>query len=334
MSGAAFEHWLATALREIPLRTNSLIVTLFGDAIAPHGGAVLLGSLIDLVEPLGINSRAVRTSVFRLMQEDWLLATPVGRRSEYSLTESGSRKLAHAYRRIYDTPHDTWDGQWQIVVVPDGVLTAEKREALRRDLLWDGYGALSTGIFAHPSTDDSQLRDTLVQTGCLGKVVPFKAASLDGATTTPMRTMVQQCWNLSRLADDYQRFIARFQPVSAWLDEKEISLPPHHFLLRTLLIHEFRRVQLRDPQLPEALLAEDWPGHTARALCRELYEKTIALSEKHLYETLRTQAGNLPPADKNLLLRFGGIGNGLRPDGEGKGETATAGAPARNRTRT
>jgi phenylacetic acid degradation operon negative regulatory protein len=41
--------------------------------------------------------------------------------------------------------------------------------------------------------------------------------------------------------------------------------------VRTLLIHEYRRVLLRDPNLPEALLPAGWPGLQARALCESLY---------------------------------------------------------------
>ena len=35
-----------------PLRTGSLIITLFGDAIVPRGGTVWLGSLIELLAPM------------------------------------------------------------------------------------------------------------------------------------------------------------------------------------------------------------------------------------------------------------------------------------------
>ncbi|MDN5872183.1 MAG: phenylacetic acid degradation operon negative regulatory protein PaaX, partial [Nitrococcus sp.] len=49
-----------------PVRAGSLIITVYGDAIAPRGGTVWLGSLIALLTPLGLNQRLVRTSVFRL----------------------------------------------------------------------------------------------------------------------------------------------------------------------------------------------------------------------------------------------------------------------------
>ena len=87
-----------------PLRTGSLIITLFGDAIVPRGGTVWLGSLIELLAPMGVSQRLVRTSVFRLTREGWLMAEKVGRRSYYGLTGAGRRRqaLGHAMRRALE----------------------------------------------------------------------------------------------------------------------------------------------------------------------------------------------------------------------------------------
>ena len=42
--------------QQTPIRASSLIITLYGDAIEPHGGTVWLGSLIQLLEPMGTSS--------------------------------------------------------------------------------------------------------------------------------------------------------------------------------------------------------------------------------------------------------------------------------------
>ena len=64
------KEWIAQALAAESLRSKSMVMTVMGDAIAPHGGAVWLGSLIELLAPLGVTDRLVRTSVFRLVQEE------------------------------------------------------------------------------------------------------------------------------------------------------------------------------------------------------------------------------------------------------------------------
>jgi phenylacetic acid degradation operon negative regulatory protein len=83
--------------------------------------------------------------------------------------------------------------------------------------------------------------------------------------------------------------------------------PEQCFVIRTLLMHEFRRVQLRDPSLPRQLLPDDWPGYTARALCRDIYQLCWGKTEAHLMQTLETANGPLPPAAKSFHARFGGI---------------------------
>lgn len=329
MTHRSLERWIGDTLATVPVRTNSLIVTVFGDAIAPHGGTVWLGSLIELLAPIGINSRAVRTSVFRLTQEEWLQASPIGRRSVYRLTPAGTRRIHHAYRRIYDAPQEKWNGEWQIVFVPEGRLPPKLRDELRRDLLWEGYGAVAPGVFAHPSAGPDELREVLQQTGSDDKVVTFRARTLDDAVPRPLQSLVHDCWHLDRVAADYLRFEERFRPTLKWLSSGKSCDPRQCFVLRTLLIHEFRRILLRDPQLPGSLLAADWPGRTARTLCQKIYRQTLAPSEEYLLHTLRTPEGGLPAADPGLYRRFSGTPETAT---DAAGTTAT-GAPARNRTR-
>lgn len=307
MSAASLQRWIDTALAETPPRGNSLIITVYGDAIAPHGGAILLGNLIDLVQPLGLKDRQVRTCVFRLVRENWLGATPIGRRSLYKLTSAGQRRITHAYRRIYDTPDETWNGEWQLVIVPEGVLEPATRETLRRSLLWEGYGAIAPGVFAHPTNSEQQLRDVLQETGSEDKLVLMRAHGLGSIASQPTQNLVQQCWRLKELADDYRRFTDRFGEVPRFLANPAVASPQQCFVLRELLIHEFRRVQLRDPQLPEILLGQQWPGHAARELCAELYEQLLAPSQEHLLGLLDTAEEDTPKAGESLYRRFGGL---------------------------
>jgi phenylacetic acid degradation operon negative regulatory protein len=78
-------------------------------------------------------------------------------------------------------------------------------------------------------------------------------------------------------------------------------------VVRTLLIHEYRRVILRDPLLPESLLPPNWPGSAARRLCRTLYQVTHRQTEQHLVATLQTPNGPLPEAAPYFFARFGGL---------------------------
>src|SRR6516164_6268182 len=109
-------RWIRRELAAASPRASSLIITIWGDAIAPHGGAVMLAGLIELLAPFGVNERLVRTSVFRLAREDWLAAKPVGRESLYRLTRDGARRFELAYRRIYEARVVRWAESWETVI--------------------------------------------------------------------------------------------------------------------------------------------------------------------------------------------------------------------------
>src|SRR5579872_3175174 len=130
-----------------PLRGGSLIVTIFGDAIAPRGGAVTLGSLIRLATPFGLTERLVRTSVARLAQDGWLAARRNGRRSEYRLAPLGQQRFAEATARIYGKGPTSWNGEWTLVLLPANGSTRQRRvgnrkSELREELRWLGFGQI------------------------------------------------------------------------------------------------------------------------------------------------------------------------------------------------
>lgn len=298
---------IAELLGERPLRANSLIITIYGDMIAPHGGTVWLGSFIKLAQPLGLNPRMVRTSVFRLSREKWLVSEQIGRRSYYSLTATGRRRFEHAYRRIYDDPRTAWQGEWQLVLMPRESLAPELREALCKELLWEGFAAIAPGVMAHPSAHGDSLLDILQGTGAHDKVVVLQAQTLGTLAGRPLKELAEQCWNLAQVAAGYQNFIGRFRSIARTLRSATALDPEQCFVIRTLLMHEFRRVQLRDPQLPRQLLPADWPGDPARTLCREIYRLCQQEAEEHLMEVLQTADGPLPQASESFYARFGGL---------------------------
>ena len=54
-------QWIQNTWTASRPKAKSLIITLYGDAIAPHGGAMRLGDLVSLLGQFGVNERLVRT---------------------------------------------------------------------------------------------------------------------------------------------------------------------------------------------------------------------------------------------------------------------------------
>jgi phenylacetic acid degradation operon negative regulatory protein len=299
-------EWIADFLAQDPPRHKSLVMTLCGDAIAPHGGAFWLGSMIELLGPLGVSDRLVRTSVFRLVQEGWLVASREGRRSRYALEPKALPRFERANRRIYSAPGLDWDGRWTFVLAPNGSIDGDLRALLRKELEWEGFAMLATGVMAHPAPDRDTLREILARVDAQGKVFVCDATELPGVGARPLPELVSSAWDLSGIVLGYRGFIDRFTPLLAQLEEEA---PPARdaFAIRTLLIHAYRRVQLHDPMLPLALLPEPWPGSDAYELAKRIYRLTWAPAEEHLMSMLRKEDENTPEADGGFHDRFGGL---------------------------
>jgi phenylacetic acid degradation operon negative regulatory protein len=307
MNNLNSNEWIAHFLASDPPRSKSLVMTIFGDSIVPHGGVVWLGSLIGLLAPFGVNDRLLRTSVFRLAQEGWLGSHRDGRRSSYAIVADAVARFTRAQRRIYAPLPVHWDGNWTLVMSGNN-LSAAERSVLRKELLWEGYGVISAGVFAHPAATPETLDELLARTGTRGKLFICHAAEMPGARNgRPLREMVAEGWDLSGVIQGYEQFIAQFQPLLALLRAGQQPAPEQAFVIRTLLIHAYRRVQLHDPQLPVELLPEPWPGAAAYELARELYRLVYAGAEQHILATLRAEDDAVPDASAALYQRFGGL---------------------------
>lgn len=305
MTDSPVQAWISRQLRHDPPRAKSLVMTVFGDAIVPRGGAVWLGSLIALLEPLGINERAVRTSVFRLVDEGWLAASRSGRRSQYRLSAQGEQRFLRAHQRVYAPPSPDWSGRWTLLLTPSDRLSAARRNALKKELLWEGFAPLSPGSYAYPGEKNAALTEILERTRSVGEVVLLSAADTGIAGALPLAQFARHHWPLKEVSTSYRRFLRRFQPLLPLTAQ-----PDHHpalaFAARILLIHAYRRVQLHDPQLPQALLGDDWPGTTAYALCQAIYRQIVSASDRHIAAVLHQEQATVPSVRAEFRQRFTG----------------------------
>ena len=291
--------------RQRPIRGGSLLITIFGDSIAPRGGAVTLGSLISLAQPFGLTERLVRTSVARLAGDSWLVARRDGRRSEYRITPTGRDRFATATRRIYGTIPDSWDGQWTLVILPPA--NGGRRQDVRDELRWLGFGQVSPGVFAHPNWSVEEAREGLkgVEGGAAEGLL-LKSSSEGGDTD---RQLVAAGWDLGDLTRRYRKFLETFTPVADALGRT--ATDEAAFIVRTLLIHEYRKIHLQDPLLPPALLPMNWVGAAAYGLSKHLYSTVFPAAERYLSNTASTTQGPLPAADSSAFARFGGLDPGV-----------------------
>ncbi len=263
------------------ISARSVLVTIFGDSIAALGGEVWLGDLIALTRPFGFSERLIRTSLFRLVAEGWCATTRVGRRSRYSLTPYASAESADADRRIYQPRAAEWDGGWTIVFSRASDLGSEQRGRLHEHLGWRGFGRLSIGAWAFPDGDTSSAHGVLERLGLAGRV-PIASARFDQLPRLVGDGLLTVGFGLDKVAKSYRDFVERYT-WTADLDAGSLATEDA-FVIRTMLIHEFRRPRLHDPGLPAALLSASWVGRQAFDLAAATYRRVDPMAWAWLAE--------------------------------------------------
>ena len=186
------------------------------------------------------------------------------------------------------TPPQDWTGRFELLLFGN----ADDRDASREALRSAGFGSPLPGVWVAPS----------------GVPIPDEASRAIrlevSAEDDSGRRLLADSWPLENIADAYLKFMKTFEPLRSWITRRAPLANGDAFAARILLIHHYRRVVLRDPLLPLALLPKDWPGRAARALCGEIYRAILPASEQWLDRNGSNEDGPLPKAGSELGNRF------------------------------
>ena len=288
------------------LSGTSLIMSIFGDCIFQRGGVISLASLIQLMEVFGFNERSVRTAVFRLSQNDWLSSEKIGRTSYYRITDVSRERFTTAHEKIYGLHQGEWDHRWDLVLLSSVELG--NKTLLKKELEWLGFANISTNLMAYPSCDQQQLQNLLFNLKMTEQVVVFRAEALPlwQESHPTLKRMVEVNWPIEQLHQRYDKFINDFRNILSLIEDDDFDAL-QAFQIRILLIHQYRRILLKDPNLPLELLPSDWLALTARNLTSNVYQTIVSASEAFFLNIARTAEGTMPPARPQFYKRFGGL---------------------------
>jgi phenylacetic acid degradation operon negative regulatory protein len=238
---------------------KALLLTIVGEFTARHGASLWTSSVVEALATLDINERNARQSVARLADEGLLQSERHGRRTRWHLTPAGQRLLSVGTARIYGfgAVEDAWDGQWLVVLASVPEEQRAKRHHMRSQLAFAGFGFIAPGIAISPHIDRELGANALLAELDL----PESAAVFIGRTGTmlPDRELIQRAWDLDALAARYVEFIADF-------DHRLPNTGAACFRSLVELVHEWRRFPFGDPEIPDVLLPDGWPGRRAKQL--------------------------------------------------------------------
>jgi phenylacetic acid degradation operon negative regulatory protein len=256
MSGGsvAFAGLVAAHHARTPPRTGSLIVTIFGTVALPGTAPIRLSDLQDWLAELGIGPGLVRTALSRLVADGTLLRERDGKAALYRLSDQAQCDFGQAADLIFGRKVPQPTGSLHLALIEEG----SPRTRLRAALGENGFVPFAPNLMLRP---DHAGIPAVVPQGCL---LLRAEASAELAARAP------SLWPLEMLQAGYR---AVRQHATALARECATLGPRQAFLARILLVHEFRRIVLRDPFLPAILLPPDWQGSETR----EAFDRALAV---------------------------------------------------------
>ena len=241
------------------------LITVLGDYLLPSGRSAPTSAFIDALGRFGVEEAACRQALIRAAADGWLVAERAGRFTWWRLTPAFEGFLTMGTERIFGftAVQPDWDGRWLVVVTRAAETNRAGRHLLRTRLRWSGFGSLAPGVWICTHRDrvaDAEL--VLREAGVFEECQIFLSEYLTGGDQA---TLVRQAWDLDEVEREYESFLAGFaRPPS---DDPLVRI--------TQLVHEWRRLILLDPALPEQLLPPGWSGTRAAQLFRRQHAKWL-----------------------------------------------------------
>ena len=265
-------------------RPQGLVLTLLGAYRPSRRRSIWSGGLVTLLGEFGFSTGAARAASARMVRRGLLDRLRKGRLVFYRPTRRALALLEEGDRRIFSLgrePHgaESWTVLWHAIPEERRI----ERGRLARRLRFLGFGSVGDGMWISPHDRERDVVGLIAElrvTGHAGVMLGRPAASLD------VRALVSRAWDLDALDGRYRAFTREFSPYGEaggrrGMGDREV------FLLRTRLVHAFRRFPALDPELPDKLVPA--PRHRAEAvaLFHRLYDVLAPPAQRH-FEAVTT----------------------------------------------
>ncbi|WP_299045002.1 PaaX family transcriptional regulator C-terminal domain-containing protein [uncultured Tateyamaria sp.] len=211
------------------MRVWSLLVTVFGD-LAPD--RPLKGpTLSAIMAEIGIKPEASRVALHRLRSDGWIVSEKQGRTSLHALTHKGQSDSDAARRRIYGDIH-----------ARDAVLFLTTTPV---DLDSTRFAQIAPRVFM--AAQDAPAPQNAI------RLIPDSLPTWLGAQI-----------ETDQMRDAYKSLHAVLTDITEELADDLTALETA--ALRVLIVHGWRRLTLKHPDLPRAAHSAEWRGHDCRML--------------------------------------------------------------------
>jgi phenylacetic acid degradation operon negative regulatory protein len=265
------------------LQPRQLIVTIYGLYAREAHNWLSVAALVRLMADLGIDSQAVRSSVYRLKKRGILHSLAMSGAAGYALSGDALAILRDGDTRIFrDYRASAADG-WVVAVFSVPERDREKRHELRTRLTRLGFGTVTPGVWVAPGHVATEAGAVLARYGLDGYVDLFRGDHIGFAD---LAGKIGDWWDLDELTSLYGAFRDRFGPVAGGLAPDTVT-DRAAFAAYVPMLTAWRQLPYLDPGLPLELLPDPWCGETAAALFAELNAQLAGPAHRHAMSVIR-----------------------------------------------
>ena len=230
-------------------RTWSILVTIFGD-LAQNPNDEISGVLLSsLTQQIGIKPQAMRVALHRLRRDGWIITEKSGRTSKHRLSEYGLSQSVIASPQIYDQYVKT-PKIWHVLIANSDAQLDEK------NLVTRGYRRVLAGVYIGSGAEPNDLTGFLILEGKLSSIPDWLQTSIANTASV----------------DDHSRLNRNLGVVRSALENGYIPTPIETAVIRTLIVHDWRRIVLRQPDLSLELVPQS-PASQCRSNVWDLLER-------------------------------------------------------------
>lgn len=255
-----------------------LIITLYGCYGRDQHNWLSVASLVGLMNDLGVESQAVRSSVSRLKRRDMLHSQYRSGAAGYALSQASLEVLSEGDARIFGRRRASLGDGWALVVFSVPETERGKRHELRTRLAHLGFGTVSPGVWLAPGTMAQEAKDALARRQLTSYVDIFRADHLGFAD---LADRVREWWDLEGLSAKYAQFIDRYRPLAQRITRQGTPTERQAFREYVSMLVAWQRLPYLDPGLPLELLPAGWSGETAGHLFAEINGQLHGAAMRH-----------------------------------------------------
>lgn len=261
---------------------RQLIVTIYGLYAREEGNWLSIAAVVRLMDDLGVDGQAVRSSISRLKRRDTLRSLRLDGAAGYALSPSALEAVREGDRRIFDRRRANLADGWVQVVFSVPESEREKRHELRARLTRLGFGTVAPGVWIAPGNLAGEVHDALACRGLSSYVDIFHGEHLG---YTDLADRVRHWWDLDELSARYTQFIDRHRPLARRVARQAPS-DQEAFAEYVQMLTAWRRLPYLDPGLPLELLPARWNGVTAATLFADLDVTLRPIADQHAMQAV------------------------------------------------